>query len=94
MRLDAVQLLCEHHKTTAAVRASHLRLVGLFIQFNMDCQSSGFRQVLVAQLRKVCGIYDASSQWREVVQKDCQACNLNREDAVDRGRWKKLIKIG
>ena len=32
--------------------------------------------------------------WREVVQKDCQACNLNREDVTDRGRWKKLIKIG
>jgi len=32
--------------------------------------------------------------WREVVQKDCQARNLNREDATDRGRWKKLIKIG
>jgi len=32
--------------------------------------------------------------WREVVQKDCQACNLNREDAMDRGRWKKQIKIG
>jgi len=32
--------------------------------------------------------------WREVVQKDCQACNLNGEDAMDRGRWKKLIKIG
>jgi len=32
--------------------------------------------------------------WREVVQKDCQAHNLNREDAVHRSRWKKLIKIG
>ena len=32
--------------------------------------------------------------WREVVQKDCQACSLNREDAVDLGRWKKLIKLG
>ena len=30
----------------------------------------------------------------EVVQKDCQAINLNREDAMDRGRWKRLIKIG
>ena len=28
------------------------------------------------------------------MQKDCQACNLNRKDAMDRGRWKKLIKIG
>jgi len=32
--------------------------------------------------------------WREVVQKDCQACSLKREDAMDCGRWKKLIKTG
>jgi len=32
--------------------------------------------------------------WKEVVQKDCQARNLNKEDAMDRGRRKKLIKIG
>ena len=32
--------------------------------------------------------------WREVVQKDFQAHNLNKEDIMDRGRWKKLIKIG
>ena len=31
--------------------------------------------------------------WKEVVQGDCQARNLNKEDAVDSGRWKKLIKI-
>ena len=32
--------------------------------------------------------------WTEVEQKDCQARNLNRKDAMDRDRWKKLIKIG
>jgi len=32
--------------------------------------------------------------WIEIVQKDCQAHNLNGKDAMDRGRWKKLIKIG
>jgi len=31
---------------------------------------------------------------KEVVQKDCQARSLNREDAMDRGRWENLIKIG
>ena len=31
--------------------------------------------------------------WREVVQKDCQARKLNREDAMDCSRWKKLIKV-
>jgi len=30
----------------------------------------------------------------EVVEKDCKARNLNREDAMDHGRWKKLIKTG
>ena len=30
----------------------------------------------------------------EVVQKDCQARKLNREDAMDRSRWKKLMKVG
>jgi len=29
--------------------------------------------------------------WREVVQKDCQACKLNMEDAMDHGKWKKLV---
>ena len=28
----------------------------------------------------------------EIVEKDCQACKLNREDAMDRGRWKKQIR--
>ena len=32
--------------------------------------------------------------WKEVVQKDCQARNLDKEDAMDRCRWKKLMKIG
>jgi len=32
--------------------------------------------------------------WREVVQKDCQARSLKSEDAMDRSRWKKLIKVG
>ena len=28
--------------------------------------------------------------WKEFVQKDCQARNFNKEDAMDRGRWTKL----
>jgi len=33
--------------------------------------------------------------WREIVEivkKDCQACGLNREDAIDRSRWMKQIR--
>jgi len=32
--------------------------------------------------------------WTEVVQKDCQPCKLNKEDAMDHRRWRKLIKDG
>lgn len=31
---------------------------------------------------------------REVVQNDCQACKLNKEDATDRRGWRKLVKDG
>jgi len=30
--------------------------------------------------------------WTEVVQKDCQAHKLKREDAMDLSRWKKQIE--
>ena len=30
--------------------------------------------------------------WREVVRGDCQARKLNKEDAMDRCKWRKLIK--
>jgi len=31
--------------------------------------------------------------WREVVEKDYQARKLNKEDAVDRNKWRKLINF-
>jgi len=37
---------------------------------------------------------DQRGHGERFVQKDYQARNLYREDARDRGRWKKLIKIG
>jgi len=30
--------------------------------------------------------------WREIVEKDCQACDVKREDAMDRIRWMKQIR--
>ena len=29
--------------------------------------------------------------WREIVEKGCKARGLNREDAIDRSRWRKQI---
>ena len=30
--------------------------------------------------------------WREIVEKDCQPCKWNKEDAVDHRRWMKQIR--
>ena len=30
--------------------------------------------------------------WREAVREDCQARKLNKEDAIDRCKWRKMIK--
>ena len=30
--------------------------------------------------------------WREVVPEDCQARKMNKEDATDRCKWRKMIK--
>ena len=30
--------------------------------------------------------------WKEVVRENCQACKLNKEDAMDRCKWRKVIK--
>jgi len=31
--------------------------------------------------------------WREFVEKDCQAHKLNKEDAMDRKRWRKQMTM-
>ena len=30
--------------------------------------------------------------WKEVIREDCQARKLNKEDAMDRCKWRKVIK--
>jgi len=30
--------------------------------------------------------------WRDIVEKDCQACKLNKEDAMDHKSWRKQIR--
>ena len=30
--------------------------------------------------------------WKEAVREDCQARKLNKEDAADRCKWRKVIK--
>ena len=46
--------------------------------------------------KKCSGIKGSMSKvaktWKEVVREDCQARKLNKEDAMDRCKWRKMIK--
>ena len=51
----------------------------------------GWRNVWSMKLR----VQDQEEDQRgpgEVVREDCQACKMNREDAIDRCKWRKMIK--
>jgi len=54
--------------------------------------------LLAELLRKIVGRFSwhllnrPKRIWREVVEKDCQSRKLNKEDAVDCSRWRKLMK--
>jgi len=37
---------------------------------------------------------DQRAVGHRLCKKNCQACKLNREDAMDHGKWRKLIKDG
>jgi len=55
----------------------------------------------LARLDEKCMVYEVEGPrpkrrpkrtWREVIEKDCQARKINKEDVMDRSRWRKLIK--
>ena len=51
----------------------------------------GWRNAWSMKLR-VQGQEENQRTWREVVREDCQARKLNKEDAMDRCTWRKVIK--
>ena len=46
----------------------------------MECEVVGFRP-------------EVKRTWLEVAQRDCQVRGLSKDDAVVRGRWRKLIRM-
>jgi len=55
------------------------------------CSSNNYYLLLL--LVSTCGFisYRPKKTWTEIVEKDCKALGLNREDAMDRSRWRKQI---
>ncbi|CAC5418599.1 unnamed protein product [Mytilus coruscus] len=53
VRLDAFAFICESNKTTAVVCAWEVQLIKIFLPWNLNSQSPGFRQLLLSQLKKL-----------------------------------------
>ena len=45
--------------------------------------------ICVSQHKRIIGYFVA---WREVVRENCQARKMNKEDAIDRCKWRKMVK--
>ena len=93
----------KHHRTTAKLAACADYLSGP----NLACDSGPvvctyrLNFIWIGVLspmrgKKYCNVTKGKPKrtCREVVQKDCQARKLNREDAMDHRRWRKLINDG
>ena len=61
----------------------------------MEAISREFRVALPSELLyadDLAVIAETEEELKEVVREDCQARKLNKEDAMDRCKWRKVIK--
>ena len=63
----------------------------MFIQFQVKNKPQPITHFTVLTKTASDSFYQ-STTYCQFVEMDCQACKLNREDAMDRIRWRKLIK--
>ena len=88
------------NKTRVVISGEHQKQMQKAIRWPCDrCDVISVVEVLVVHVIQynvlvVRSGYTRQRIWREVVRKDYQALKLSREDAMDHGRWKKLIKDG
>lgn len=53
VRMDALGLLCETHRSTETVSKDEMDLIRHFLPFNLNSQAPGVRQQTVSMLKKV-----------------------------------------
>jgi len=81
-------------RITVKLHIGNARLVAYVAMLaDNNCHPSGY--ILLLTCCCVTYLLDKCDwTWTEVVQKDCQAHQLNREDAMDYSTWMKVIKDG
>ncbi|XP_076016993.1 thyroid adenoma-associated protein [Genypterus blacodes] len=86
VRMDALGLVCESHRSTEVLTSQEMDLIHHFLLFNLNSQSPGVRQQTVSSLKKLlCRVKDSSqllqkrlSQERRQEQRDRDQRTLDK----------------
>uniref|UniRef100_A0A6I8NBT2 tRNA (32-2'-O)-methyltransferase regulator THADA n=1 Tax=Ornithorhynchus anatinus TaxID=9258 RepID=A0A6I8NBT2_ORNAN len=74
VRIDALGLLCECHRSTELVTAEEMQLIHFFLRYNLNVQSPGLRQQISSLLGKLfCRIREGSQGLYKLVQNKARA---------------------
>jgi len=87
-----LDLFTAHVDTIATCFAAALKLCNLIL---VSLSTLYFEQLKKCMEYEVEGARPrgrAKKTWTGIVEKDCQACKLKTEDAMDRNRWRKQIR--
>ncbi|TRY88732.1 hypothetical protein DNTS_029669, partial [Danionella cerebrum] len=88
VRMDALGLLCESHRSTEMLSREEMELVHHFLPFNLNSQSPGVRQQTVGLLKKLlCRVKESS----QLLQKKLDL-NGNHEDRQALQGYKDFIR--
>ncbi|XP_038607456.1 thyroid adenoma-associated protein [Tachyglossus aculeatus] len=74
VRIDALGLLCECHRSTELVTAEEMQLIHFFLRYNLNVQSPGLRQQICSFLGKLfCRIRESSQGLFRLAQNKARA---------------------
>ncbi|XP_053167596.1 thyroid adenoma-associated protein isoform X5 [Hemicordylus capensis] len=69
VRIDALGLLCESHRSTEIISIEEMQLIEFFIKYNLNSQSPAVRQQICSLLKKLfCRIYESSQTVHKMQQ--------------------------
>ncbi|XP_056678984.1 thyroid adenoma-associated protein isoform X2 [Monodelphis domestica] len=83
VRIDALGLLCESHRSTEIVSLEEMQLVQFFILYNLNNQSPGVRQQICSLLKKLfCRIQESSQVLYKLEQSKSQQESV--DDSIEK----------
>uniref|UniRef100_A0ACB8G9K8 Uncharacterized protein n=1 Tax=Sphaerodactylus townsendi TaxID=933632 RepID=A0ACB8G9K8_9SAUR len=88
VRIDALGLLCENHRSTETISLEEMQLIKFFIKYNLNSQSPAVRQQICSLLKKLfCRIHESSQtiyKMQHLKQK---------QDSVKQFEWNPLVTL-